>query len=122
MYKRQLAGPRVLICVPAGVTQVEKRAVIDISTDAGAREAFLIEELEKMGTGKLRLAAVEGDVKEGSVMSGQVASLSLIHISCLIHRLFCIYIPVYFIISKIFKINFCNFIITVRNIFINIYK
>ncbi len=40
----KLAGPRVLICVPAGVTQVEKRAVIDISTDAGAREAFLIEE------------------------------------------------------------------------------
>lgn len=28
-----------------------------------------------MGTGKLRLAAVEGDVKEGSVMSGQVASM-----------------------------------------------
>lgn len=40
----KLAGPRVLICVPAGVTQVEKRAVIDISTDAGAREAYLIEE------------------------------------------------------------------------------
>ena len=34
-----------------------------------------IEELEKIGTGKLRLAAVEGDVKEGSVMSGQVASM-----------------------------------------------
>lgn len=34
-----------------------------------------IEELEKLGTGKLRLAAVEGDVKEGSVMSGQVASM-----------------------------------------------
>ena len=34
-----------------------------------------VEELEKLGTGKLRLAAVEGDVKEGSVMSGQVASM-----------------------------------------------
>ncbi len=34
-----------------------------------------VEELEKMGTGKLRLAAVDGDVKEGSVMSGQVASM-----------------------------------------------
>lgn len=40
----KFAGPRVLICVPAGVTQVEKRAVVDISTEAGAREAFLIEE------------------------------------------------------------------------------
>ena len=34
-----------------------------------------VEELEKMGTGKLRLAAVDGNVKEGSVMSGQVASM-----------------------------------------------
>lgn len=34
-----------------------------------------VEELEKLGTGKLRLAAVEGDVKEGSVMSGQIASM-----------------------------------------------
>ena len=34
-----------------------------------------VEELEKLGTGKLRLAAVDGDVKEGSVMSGQVASM-----------------------------------------------
>lgn len=34
-----------------------------------------VEELEKLGTGKLRLAAVEGDVKEGSVMAGQVASM-----------------------------------------------
>jgi rod shape-determining protein MreB len=41
---KKLSAPRVLICVPAGVTQVEKRAVIDISRDAGAREAFLIEE------------------------------------------------------------------------------
>ena len=34
-----------------------------------------VEELDKLGTGKLRLAAVDGDVKEGSVMSGQVASM-----------------------------------------------
>ena len=34
-----------------------------------------VEELEKLGTGKLRLAAVDGDVKEGSIMSGQVASM-----------------------------------------------
>lgn len=36
--------PRVVICVPAGVTQVEKRAVIDVTIEAGAREAYLIEE------------------------------------------------------------------------------
>ena len=36
--------PRVVICVPAGVTQVEKRAVMDVAREAGAREAYLIEE------------------------------------------------------------------------------
>lgn len=36
--------PRVVVCVPSGVTEVEKRAVIDASLHAGAREAYLIEE------------------------------------------------------------------------------
>lgn len=38
--------PRVVVCVPSGVTEVEKRAVIDATISAGAREkdAFLIEE------------------------------------------------------------------------------
>lgn len=36
--------PSVLICVPGGGTEVEKRAVIDAAMLAGAREAFLIEE------------------------------------------------------------------------------
>ena len=42
--KKGLSSPRVIICVPAGVTQVEKRAVIDVTREAGAREAYLIEE------------------------------------------------------------------------------
>ena len=37
-------SPRVLICVPAGSTQVEKRAIKDSAMEAGAREVFLIEE------------------------------------------------------------------------------
>lgn len=36
--------PRVLIGIPSGITEVEKKAVIDAATNAGAREAFLIEE------------------------------------------------------------------------------
>lgn len=36
--------PRVIICVPAGITQVEKRAVMEVTREAGAREAYLIEE------------------------------------------------------------------------------
>ncbi len=35
---------QVVVCVPSGVTEVEKRAVIDATKQAGAREAFLIEE------------------------------------------------------------------------------
>ena len=38
------AKPSVLICVPGGGTEVEKRAVVDAALLAGAREAFLIEE------------------------------------------------------------------------------
>jgi len=36
--------PRVVVGIPSGVTEVEKRAVYDASISAGAREAFLIEE------------------------------------------------------------------------------
>ncbi|WP_432664229.1 rod shape-determining protein [Wukongibacter baidiensis] len=39
-----LFRPRVLVCVPSGVTEVEKRAVIEASEQAGAKEAYLIEE------------------------------------------------------------------------------
>ena len=35
---------RIIICVPSGVTEVEKRAVVDAALHAGAREAYLIEE------------------------------------------------------------------------------
>src|SRR4029079_12273282 len=36
--------PRVVVCVPSGVTGVEKRAVEEACLGAGAREAYLIEE------------------------------------------------------------------------------
>ncbi|MDO1920692.1 rod shape-determining protein, partial [Escherichia coli] len=35
---------RVLVCVPAGATQVDRRALRESAQGAGAREAFLIEE------------------------------------------------------------------------------
>jgi len=41
---RFLARPRVMVCVPAGVTTVEKRAVVDAAIQAGAGKAYLIEE------------------------------------------------------------------------------
>ena len=42
--KNSLVRPRIVVGVPSGVTEVEKRAVIDATVQAGAREAYLIEE------------------------------------------------------------------------------
>ncbi len=42
--RRISVRPRVVVCVPSGVTEVEKRAVEDATRQAGAREAYLIEE------------------------------------------------------------------------------
>jgi rod shape-determining protein MreB len=42
--RRSLVRPRILIAVPSGITQVEKRAIQEAAESAGAREVFLIEE------------------------------------------------------------------------------
>ena len=42
--KKFFFKPRVVVCVPSGVTEVEKRSVIEATEDAGAREVDLIEE------------------------------------------------------------------------------
>jgi rod shape-determining protein MreB len=45
VYRRRFLGrPRIIITVPSGLTQVEKRAVKESAESAGAREVFLIEE------------------------------------------------------------------------------
>jgi len=41
---KTLFKPRAIICVPSGITEVEKRAVLEASNQAGARKTFLIEE------------------------------------------------------------------------------
>lgn len=40
----RLFKPRIMVCVPSGVTEVERRAVIDAAMQAGARKTYLIEE------------------------------------------------------------------------------
>lgn len=42
--RKGMFKPRVIVCVPSGITEVERRAVIDATLQAGAREAYLIEE------------------------------------------------------------------------------
>lgn len=42
--RRTFVRPRIIICVPHGVTEVEKRAVRESASSAGAREVYLIEE------------------------------------------------------------------------------
>ncbi len=41
---RTFFKPRIIVCVPSGITEVEKRAVLEASNHAGARKTFLIEE------------------------------------------------------------------------------
>ena len=85
---RRLAHPRVVVCVPSGLTGVERRAVEEATRHAGARQAFLIEEpmAAAIGaglpvaepTGSL-IVDVGGGTSEMAVISlgGMVASRSL---------------------------------------------
>lgn len=42
--KRRFFRPRIMVCVPSGVTEVERKAVVDAATEAGGAKVFLIEE------------------------------------------------------------------------------
>lgn len=55
--------PEVMICVPTGVTQVERRAVLDATLSAGAKVAYLIEEPLAAAIGaKIPIAAASGNM------------------------------------------------------------
>lgn len=44
VLKRQMILPRVIMCIPSSITDVESRAVVDAARAAGARKVYLIEE------------------------------------------------------------------------------
>lgn len=45
VHRRRLGrGPRVVVCVPSGITGVEQRAVVEATVQAGARAAYVVEE------------------------------------------------------------------------------
>lgn len=70
--------PEVMICVPSGVTQVERRAVLDATLSAGARVAYLIEEPLAAAIGaKVPIAQASGhmivDVGGGSTEAAVIS-------------------------------------------------
>src|SRR5213080_4440854 len=69
--RRVKARPRVVIAVPSGITEVEKRAVRESATHAGAREVYLIEEPMAAdiggGTTEVALISLSGIVFSRSV-------------------------------------------------------
>ncbi len=83
-----LIKPRIIVCVPSGITEVEERAVIDAANQAGARKTYLIEEpiAAAIGAG-IDIAKANGnmvvDVGGGTTdiavisLSGIVASSSI---------------------------------------------
>ena len=91
-YIRRVAGrgfrPRVMICVPSGITTVERRAVLEAASLAGAKEVYLVTEpiAAAIGCG-LDIAAPSGnmvvDIGGGTTdiavisLGGEVASESL---------------------------------------------
>ena len=79
-----IARPRVVVGIPLGVTEVEKSAVEEAVLDAGAREAFLIEEpmAAAIGAG-LKISEASGsmivDIGGGT---SEIAVISLRRYSC----------------------------------------
>ena len=71
--------PRVIICVPSGITEVEERAVIDAGIQAGARKVFLIEEpvAAAIGAGGDATLGVIGDEAQ---LACQLAAVTLLQI------------------------------------------
>src|SRR5580693_8110711 len=51
VHQRRFAKPRMVICVPSGITGVEQRAVMEAAEYAGARKAYIIEEPMAAGIG-----------------------------------------------------------------------
>lgn len=76
--KSRFFKPEVMICIPSGVTQVERRAVLDATMSAGAKVAYLIEEPLAAAIGaKIPIAQAEGhmvvDIGGGSTESAVIS-------------------------------------------------
>ncbi len=76
--KSRFFKPEVMVCIPSGVTQVERRAVLDATMSAGAKVAYLIEEPLAAAIGaKIPIAQAAGhmvvDIGGGSTESAVIS-------------------------------------------------
>ena len=81
---RLFSSPRIIICVPCGSTQVERRAIRDAATNAGAREVYLIEEPMAVAIGaNLPVAEPTGsmvvDIGGGTTEMGVLSLGGMVH-------------------------------------------
>src|SRR3990172_1827582 len=74
--RRLLAKPRVVVCVPSGITGVEQRAVEEATIAAGSRRAYIIEEpmAAAIGGDELDEAIIQHVKKEYSLLLGERTS------------------------------------------------
>lgn len=77
--QKTIFKPRIIIAVPHGITQVEKKAVKDAASDAGAREVYLIEEpmSAAIGAGLLVQEAIGSMIVDIGGGTTEVAVISL---------------------------------------------
>lgn len=84
VYPNSLIKPRVVVCVPSGVTEVEANAVVSAAVSAGARKVFLIEEPVAAAIG----AGIDISKPEGHIIldigggTSDIAVLSLSGVVC----------------------------------------
>ena len=84
-----LIKPRVIICVPSGVTEVEKRAVLEASNNAGAKKTYLIEEPVAAAIG----AGLDITKPSGHMvidMGGGTTDIAVISLGCLLYTSRCV--------------------------------
>ncbi len=77
--RRRMFRPRMVVCVPSGVTSVEKRAVLEAATEAGAKDVYIISEpmAAAIGCGLDISAAVGNMVVDVGGGTTDVAVISL---------------------------------------------
>ena len=82
--RRALVRPRVIVCIPSGITQVERRAVRETVESAGAREMYFIEEpmAAAIGAGLPVMEPISSMVVDIGGGTTEVAIISLGNIVC----------------------------------------